>query len=233
MLTVLLFVAAGLGLVLVVVGLVILFRQPIGESVSVTFAGATVTGAAGITLVLVGSILVILPIVYAITRSPGGPNSQPPPSTATTPPSSSSSSTATSPVTMTTATAATTTTVDVPTPRILTPPSGPVEPQVVATGTVHKLPPGHEVWLVVQIGDYYPQDGPVRVRPDGGWSSGAQFGGPGVFALHLVDAGPSGVAKFADYFRRGRAVGDFPGIPPSDLPSDVTILASVTNLVRR
>lgn len=107
-----------------------------------------------------------------------------------------------------------------------------VRMEQIVSGTVGDVPAGNKVWVVVQIGVFYPQDGPMNVLPDGRWTGTAFVGATGdagkTFVLHVVETGPEGTAQFGDYLRRGRELRDFPGIFQDKLATDVRFLDSVS-----
>ena len=121
----------------------------------------------------------------------------------------------------------------VTTGRIVTPRDRPVMQHETASGVVANLPQGHKIFLLVEIGRYYPQSRAVPVLPDG--TLPVRFGQsqePGaVFMLHLVEVGPDGVMALTAYFERAEESGEFPGFPRGNAPSDMQFLDSV-RLVR-
>ena len=120
--------------------------------------------------------------------------------------------------------------------RILSPQNRPVAQVEMASGVVANLPSDHKVFLLLEIGRYYPQGGgAVRVLPDGTWSAQVRLGqseepGP-EFRLHLVDGGPVTVTALTRYFEQADQTRRFPGIPIVEAPPDMRTLDSV-KLVR-
>lgn len=153
-----------------------------------------------------------------------------PPPTTTIPPTTVPITTSLSP---TTSSSTTTTTTVVDASRITSPANGEmIQRETTLVGTVAGIPAGHEVWIVVQIGRHYPQDGPLNVLPDGRWTATAFVGGENDagrnMLLHLVETGPEGSAQFSAYLEHGRNTTEFPGIPQDALAPDVRFLDSVT-----
>jgi hypothetical protein len=107
-----------------------------------------------------------------------------------------------------------------------------VRSEQIVSGSVANVPPGHTVWVVVQVGRHYPQDGPLRVLPDGRWTTTAFIGRPTdvgkTFVVHLVETGPDGTAQFQSYLKYGRDTAEFPGIFLEDLAADIRFLDSVS-----
>lgn len=172
------------------------------------------------------------------SSSTGSTTTLPPPtqSPTTQAPTTSTPSSSTSSTAVTTTAPPPTTIPNAPTGRISTPAAeSVVRMEQILSGTVAGIPAGNKVWIVVQIGVFYPQDGPLNVLPDGRWTGTAFIGATTdtdkTFVLHIVHTGPTGTTQFGDYLRRGRGFGDFPGIFQEDLAPDVTILDSIT--VRR
>ena len=107
-----------------------------------------------------------------------------------------------------------------------------VGPQESANGTVADLPSGYELWVLVEIGGFYPQQ-PVGNAADGPWETDeVLFGGPGTFNVHLVAAGRKGQRRFEQYFSDGAQSGTYTPISRVDLPSDVYFLSIVRGLLR-
>lgn len=133
------------------------------------------------------------------------------------------------------ATTTTTTTTEHPVSasgRIGTPQAGRVQQNITAQGTASGLTRGDTLWLIVEIGRFYPQPGPLPIVGGDRWSGPVPFGQDNdtntTFALHLVLATADGNAVLADYIRRGESTGEFPGIARSGLPQDIRYLDSVT-----
>lgn len=115
---------------------------------------------------------------------------------------------------------------------ITSPQPGPVSKDVQVAGTASNIDDSEKVWLVVEVGSFYPQAGPIPVLADSRWSGFARFGQDDdagkTFTLHLVTTGPTGTQVFNEYLRRGQNTGQFPGITRDALPSDIRYLASIT-----
>lgn len=102
-----------------------------------------------------------------------------------------------------------------------------------ATGTVAHQPNGYELWLLVEIGGFYPQSGPLVVKADGTWRTDeVLFGGQGTFAVYLAAAGPRGQRQIEKHFAEGARTGSYPAISRKKLASDVYLLSVVAPLRR-
>jgi hypothetical protein len=90
----------------------------------------------------------------------------------------------------------------------------------VVHGTSKYVPSGDEIWLAViveGIARFYPQNGPVPVRPDGDWTSPPViFGGKQdvgrKFDLLAVLANRSAGEAFSRYLQNGQKTKSFPGL---------------------
>lgn len=100
-----------------------------------------------------------------------------------------------------------------------------------AEGRVRGLGPEHELWLLVHIGGFYP-DGPIPVDATGAWTAAVRFGGPGVFGLRLVAAGPAAIRRFREYAEHGSTTGEYAAIPAGELPKDAQTLSTLSGLRR-
>lgn len=120
--------------------------------------------------------------------------------------------------------------------KITSPQPGPVSKDVQVAGTASNIGDSDKVWLVVEVGSFYPQEGPIPVLADSRWSGFARFGQDDdvgkMFTLHLVTTGPTGTQVFNEYLRRGQNTGQFPGLLRGALPSDIRYLDSIT-VIRR
>lgn len=107
-----------------------------------------------------------------------------------------------------------------------------VASETLATGSVRNLQDSQQVWLIVEIGRLYPQDGPLPLLPNGTWSGTMFVGAVGDvdkrFFIHLVSVGRDGSRQFLEYLRRGRGSGEFIGILKDELARDVKFLDTAT-----
>jgi hypothetical protein len=107
-----------------------------------------------------------------------------------------------------------------PVVRVTEPAAGATVPMdATLRGTAAPLARGDSLWVVVYVPGvrrYFPQDAPIAIAADGGWSAGARVGGDTdtgtAFEVLAVAAGRKARAAFRDYLGKPPANGEWEGL---------------------